>query len=65
MARDGCRWIGCGAAVAVAVYEHSRCEVLGVATGSSDAETFWFEFLLCLASCGLKDLKLMIARVVA
>ena len=47
--------------VAVAVNEDGKREVLGVATGPSEAETFWTEFLRCLADRGLRGVKLVIA----
>src|SRR4051794_33537004 len=38
-----------------------RREVLGVATGASEAEVFWTEFLRSLADRGLRGVKLVIA----
>jgi transposase-like protein len=38
-----------------------RREVLGVATGPSEAETFWKAFLRSLADRGLRGVKLVIA----
>jgi transposase-like protein len=35
--------------------------VLGVATGASEAEVFWTEFLRSLADRGLRGVKLVIA----
>lgn len=39
----------------------SRREVLGVATGTTEAETFWKGFLRSLADRGLRGVKLVIA----
>ena len=47
--------------VAVAVNEDGKREVLGVATGPSEAETFWTDFLRSLADRGLRGVKLVIA----
>ena len=47
--------------VAVAVNEDGRREVLGIATGPSEAEVFWTEFLRGLADRGLCGVKLVIA----
>jgi transposase-like protein len=40
---------------------NGKREVLGVATGPSEAETFWTEFLRSLADRGLRGVKLVIA----
>ncbi len=45
----------------MAVNEDGKREVLGVATGPSEAETFWTEFLRSLADRGLRGVKLVIA----
>ncbi|MBN7786477.1 IS256 family transposase [Ponticoccus gilvus] len=47
--------------IAVAVNEDGKREVLGVATGPSEAETFWTEFLRSRADRGLRGVKLVIA----
>ena len=47
--------------VAVAVNSHGRREVLGIAIGASEAETFWTEFLRSLARRGLRGVKLVIS----
>ncbi len=47
--------------VAVAVNSDGRREVLGIAIGASEAETFWTEFLRSLARCGLRGVKLVIS----
>ena len=43
------------------VNEDGKREVLGVATGPSEAETFWTGFLRSLADRGLRGVKLVIA----
>jgi putative transposase len=60
-AREGGRIVGRAVIVAVAVNEDGRREVLGVATGLSEAETFWPGFLRSLADRGLRGVKLVIA----
>ena len=45
----------------MAVNTDGRREVLGVATGASEAEVFWTEFLRSLAERGLRGVKLVIA----
>jgi putative transposase len=47
--------------VAVGINTNGRREVLGVATGPSEAETFWKGFLPALADRGLRGVKLAIA----
>ncbi len=47
--------------VAVAVNDQGRREVLGMAIGVSEAETFWTEFLRALARRGLRGVKLVIS----
>lgn len=47
--------------VAVAVNTDGRREVLGVATGPSEAAAFWTEFLRSLADRGLRGVQLVIA----
>ena len=59
--REGGRIISRAVIVAVAVNEDGKREVLGVATGPSEAETFWTEFLRSLADRGLRGVKLVIA----
>ncbi len=46
---------------AVAVDEDGKREVPGIATGPSEAETFWTGFLRSLADRGLRGMKLVIA----
>lgn len=66
--REGGRIISRAVIVAVAVNEDGKREVLGIATGPSEAETFWTDFLRSLADrglrtadCGLRGVKLVIA----
>jgi transposase-like protein len=47
--------------VAVGVNADGRREVLGMAVGPSEAETFWTEFLRGLARRGLRGVKLVIS----
>jgi putative transposase len=47
--------------VAVAVNGDGRREVLGMAIGASEAETFWTDFLRSLARRGLRGVKLVIS----
>src|ERR1700730_7274963 len=47
--------------LAVAVSSDGRREVLGMAIGASEAETFWTEFLRALARRGLRGVKLVIS----
>lgn len=47
--------------VAVAVNEDGKREVLGIATGLSEAEAFWTDFLRSLADRGLRGVSLAIA----
>lgn len=60
-AREGGRIVAQAAIVAVGVNQDGRREVLGVATGPSEAETFWTGFLRSLADRGLRGVKLVIA----
>jgi len=59
--REGGRIVSRAVMVAVAVNEDGKREVLGVATGPSEAETFWTGFLRFLADRGLRGVKLVIA----
>ncbi|MFV0475658.1 MAG: IS256 family transposase [Pikeienuella sp.] len=59
--REGGRIISRAVIIAVAVNEDGKREVLGVATGPSEAETFWTEFLRSLADRGLRRVGLVIA----
>jgi putative transposase len=59
--QEGGRVVSPAVIIAVAVNEDGKREVLGVATGPSEAETFWTEFLWSLADRGLRGVKLVIA----
>lgn len=59
--REGGRISSTAAIIAVGVNTDGRREVLGVATGPSEAEPFWKAFLRSLADRGLRGLKLVIA----
>ena len=59
--REGGRIISKAVILAVAVNEDGKREVPGVATGPSEAETFWTGFLRSLADRGLRGVKLVIA----
>jgi len=59
--RDGGRIVSRAAIIAVAVNEDGKREVLGVATGASEAEAFWTDFLRSLADRGLRGVGLVIA----
>jgi transposase-like protein len=58
---DGGRIVSRAVIVAVAVNEDGRREVLGIATGLSEAEAFWTDFLRSLADRGLRGVTLVIA----
>ncbi len=47
--------------IAVAVSTDGRREVLGVATGPSEAEPFWTDFLRSLTRRGLRGVKLVVS----
>ena len=55
------RIVSVAVTVAVAVNDQGRREVLGMAIGASEAETFWTEFLRSLARRGLRGVKLVIS----
>jgi transposase-like protein len=59
--REGGRIISRAMIVTVVVNDDGKREVLGVGTGSSEAETFWTYFLRSLADRGLGGVKLLIA----
>jgi putative transposase len=59
--RQGGRIVSTAVIVAVGVNTDGRREVLGVATGPSEAEVFWKSFLRSLADRGLRGVKLVIA----
>jgi transposase-like protein len=60
-ARENGRIVSVAASVAVAVNGGGRREVLGMAVGASEAETFRTEFLRALARRGLRGVKLVIS----
>ena len=59
--RQAGRIVPVAVTVAVAVNDRGRREVLGMAIGASEAETFWTEFLRSLARRGLCGVKLAIS----
>lgn len=59
--RAGGRIVSIAVIIAVGVSSDGRREVLGVGTGSSEAEPFWKSFLRSLADRGLRGVKLVIA----
>ena len=59
--RDGGRIVPTAAIIAVGVNSDGRREVLGVATGPSEAEVFWKGFLRSLADRGLRGVRLVVA----
>jgi putative transposase len=58
--QDG-RIVSVAAIIAVGVNSAGRREVLGLAIGASEAETFWTDFLRKLARRGLRGVKLVIS----
>ncbi len=59
--RQAGRIVSVAVIVAVGVNSDGRREVLGLAIGPSEAETFWTEFLRKLARRGLRGVKLVIS----
>jgi putative transposase len=59
--RQGGRIVSVAVTVAVGVNADGRREVLGMAVGCSEAETFWTDFLRTLARRGLRGVKLVIS----
>ena len=59
--RQAGRIVSVAVTVAVAVNDQGRREVLGMAIGTSEAETFWTGFLRNLTRRGLRGVKLVIA----
>ena len=59
--RQNGRIVSVAVIVAVAVNSDGRREVLGMAIGASEAETFWTAFLRTLARRGLRGVKLVIS----
>jgi transposase-like protein len=60
-ARQAGRIVSTAVIIAVGVNTDGRREVLGIATGASEAEPFWKAFLRSLADRGLRGVKLVIA----
>lgn len=59
--RDAGRIVTKAVIVAVAVNTDGRREVLGIAIGPSETETFWTDFLRALARRGLRGVRLVIS----
>src|SRR5919204_5007046 len=59
--REAGRIVSTAVIIAVAVNTGGRREVLGLATGPSEAEPFWTSFLRSLTRRGLRGLKLVIS----
>jgi putative transposase len=59
--REGGRIVSMAVIIAVGVNTDGRREVLGVATGPSEAEPFWKAFLRSLADRGLRGVKLVVS----
>jgi putative transposase len=55
------RIVSVAVTIAVGVNSDGRREVLGMAIGASEAETFWTDFLRSLARRGLRGVKLVIS----
>ena len=58
--REAGRIVSVAAIVAVAVNTQGKREVLGLAIGPSEAETFWTSFLRSLTRRGLRGVKLVV-----
>jgi len=59
--REAGRIVSVAVTVAVGVNGDGRREVLGLAVGPSEAETFWTEFLRSLTRRGLRGVKLVVS----
>jgi putative transposase len=59
--RQSGRIVSVATIIAVAVNSEGRREVLGMATGPSEAEPFWTQFLRSLTRRGLRGVKLVIS----
>lgn len=59
--RQGGRIVAIAVIIAVGVNMDGRREVLGVATGPSEAKAFWTDFPRSLADRGLRGVKLVVA----
>ena len=60
-AREGGRVVSVAVIIAVAANTDGRREVIGMATGPSEAEEFWTKFLRSLTARGLRGVKLVIS----
>jgi transposase-like protein len=60
-AREAGRVVSMATIIAVGVNTDGRREILGVATGASEAEVFWKTFLRSLTARGLRGVRLVIA----
>ncbi len=60
-ARRDSHVVSVAATIAIGVNADGRREILGMAVGLSEAETFWTEFLRSLARRGLRGVKLVIS----
>ena len=59
--REAGRIVSVAVTIATGVNTDGRREVLGMAIGPSEAETFWSEFLRSLARRGLRGVKLVVS----
>ena len=59
--REGGRVVSIATIIAVAANTDGRREVIGMATGPSEAEEFWTRFLRSLTARGLRGVKLVIS----
>ncbi|MBV1797550.1 IS256 family transposase [Siccirubricoccus sp. G192] len=59
--REAGRVVSVAVTVAVGVNSDGRREVLGMAVGASEAETFWTDFLRGLSRRGLRGVKLVVS----
>jgi len=59
--REAGRIVNVAVTIATGVNTDGRREVLGMAIGASEAETFWAEFLRSLARRGLRGVKLVVS----
>ncbi|MCB4823612.1 IS256 family transposase [Roseicella aerolata] len=59
--REAGRIVPVAVTIAVGVNAGGRREVLGIAVGASEAETFWLDFLRSLARRGLRGVRLVIS----
>jgi transposase-like protein len=59
--REAGRIVSVAVTIAVGVNTDGRREVLGMAVGASEAETFWLDFLRSLTRRGLRGVKLVVS----